>query len=484
MSEGSGPSPAELGITQKDIGVDKSVNNPTPTIGSRNQRLKIREFTKSTPEGKQVRDDAARDIMDQRTEAQDSRQRRNDSLVADRVANEQNLENAQTAKVEAEDQLLALRGELTDRSTSWLAKARAFFSESYRGRTQKLQKQLPKSEDRVTRESGYLKIREQLYQENLVQLERQFTELSQWNKTHLPAGRETLQKFYAKQGKLLKEYDEGVEMQRQRADLEAYRQEHGTIAEVTDKYQGYIVHGITPSFGGTNNQMLGGHADWIDKLMVIMVEKPPLSGSFVKKGNGPQQLWSPIGVVFKDGIVAEGHGGDALSRAVDKKTKTTSLSPGNIASYQEGLVRAVARNNTSGTVDGTQYNEVIMEFGATPGAIYLNLDQVGNTAYDNNGMIQRTLPFYRDAEGNIRKHPPKRIEYQDIFETARFVGLPVVAMKNGTLYESTYAQTQGLTLGRELSPQDITSLQSEVPAANRPQILQRANSVLKTLAIA
>lgn len=58
--EGSGPSPAELGITQKDLGINKSAINPIQTTDSRNQKQAIREFSKSTSEGMQARRDTAK----------------------------------------------------------------------------------------------------------------------------------------------------------------------------------------------------------------------------------------------------------------------------------------------------------------------------------------------------------------------------------------------------------------------------------------
>lgn len=475
--EGSGPSPVELGITQKDLGIDKPAINPTQTTETKNQRLAIREFTKSTPEGKQARGDAARDILGLRAGAKELQQQQGKSLTEGQAANEQNLTNAEAKKIEAENQVLTLRAQLTDRSTSWLARARAFVSGDFRKETQNLQKQLPKLEDKLESETGYLKVRQELYQENLVRLERQFAELSQWYQTHPQVGKETLQNFYAIQGQLLKKYQEGAEMKRQKEELEAFRQEHGTVAEITDKYQGYIVHGITPGFGGTNNLMLEETASWQDKLMAIMVERPPLSGHFIKLGNGPQYLWSPIGIVFKDGIVAEAHAGDAASLAVDKKTKTTSMSPTNIERYQAGLERAVARNNVE-----NGYNEIITEFGATPGGFYINLDQGGNTQFDNKGIAFKD--GLRRYEFGVPKERLDRIEYADIFATARFVGLPVVVIKDGVVYESSLDPSSGgLMVGKRLSPEEVISTKTEILNENLAEIQKRSRSVLKTAAI-
>lgn len=220
-----------------------SPEQPQPT------RAVLREFTKSTPEGRQARSNAAREILDIRTESRQSQQQRRDFLTGNQTSNEYDLGNAEAKKVEAENQLLVLRAQLTDRSSSWLARVRTFISRDFRKETQELQKQLPRLEDRLNMEAGYLKGRQEVYQENLARLERQFTELSQWHHTHPPAGKEALTRFYAEQGQLLKEHQESVEMQRQKAELERYRLEHGTVAEITDKYQGYIVHGITPGLG-------------------------------------------------------------------------------------------------------------------------------------------------------------------------------------------------------------------------------------------
>lgn len=434
----------------------------------------IREFTKSTPEGREARSDAARRILDLRAQSRETREQQRKYLTTEQIANEQHLATAEAKKIEAEKQLLTLQAELTTRSTSWVARTQALLSRTFREETEEMKRQLPSREDTVTTHTGYVTAIQEVYQQKVAILERQFEELASWHKT-LPSGdKKALSSFYSEQGKALKDHQGNIELQRQQAELEQYRQEHGTIAEITKKYPGYIVHGINLLFGGRNNPMLENAASWQDKLMVVMTERPPLSASFVKEGNGPQQLWSPLGIVFKDGIVAEGRGGDALSEVVDTKTKTTTMSPKNIESYKEGLDRAINRDNSNGA-----YNEVITEFGATPGAIYLNLDQHGNTVFDEQGMAQKTPILYRDRGGNTQKRLD-RIDYQDVFETAQFVGLPVVVMRNGILYESLYNPTEGLTIGKKLTPEDITSSKIEIPIENRQEIQRRASAVLKT----
>ncbi len=445
------------------------------------QKAAIREFTKSTPEGRQARNDAAEDILGQRSEARQSRQKQRDYLIDRQTDNQQNRADAEAKKVEAENRLLYLKAELVDRSTSWLARARALVSRSFREEAWKLQKQLPELEYGLERQNMSLKIQRETYQRELFVLEKKFNELSRWHKTHPLVGKKTLQKFYGQQWGLLKDQRQSLEEQRQKAELERYKQEHGTVAEVTDRYQGYIVHGITPGFGGANNMVLEDTASWADKLMVIVAERPPLSASFVKKGNGPQHLWSPIGVVIQSGIIAEAEGGDLGSLAVDKKTKK-GKDPKNIMRYQQSLERAVAKNNAH--ISSGWHNEVILEFGLKVGGVYINLDQGGDTIFDNKGMRFESGNLKRAAGGTGEIiNRLDRIEYEDIYETASIVGLPVVVLKNGILYESSYDPTRGLTVGRELSPREITASPTEIPNENIPGVQKRANSVLKTVAV-
>ena len=278
-----------------------------------------------------------------------------------------------------------------------------------------------------------------------------------------------------------------MEEQRQKEELEAYRQEHGTIPEIAGRYDSYVVHGISWVPGGTNNQILAKSADWQDKLMVVVAEQPPLSGSFIKAGSGPQTgLWADIGVIMQSGIIAEAHEGDKASEVVDKKKKHTFSTPRNIGQYQQGIERAVARGN----VGFFGHNEVILEFGSKPGAFYIHLDR--SSDHDKTGMM-RSLEEVRYKNKTPRdtyyhegvQYPDydNGIEYQDIYEIAKFVGLPVVVIKDGIVYESSFSQTEGLTVGRELSPQDITSLKSEIPSENLLEIQRRTSSVLKTLAV-
>ncbi len=441
----------------------------------------IREFSRSTPQGRKTRSNTAQDILRLRAEAAEAQVQETDLLTSSRQMIQQSSERVEVEIAETEDQVLALRADLAERSTSWLAKARALVSRDFREETAAIAKSLPTQEERLEMKQGIAKLVQERNRAELERLERQFQELSEWYRRN-PAGKETLQKFYSEQGKLLGIHQQNIEIQKRKAELERYKQEHGTVPEVAQKYGVYAVHGITLGPGGTNNEVLAHNASWKDKLMVIVSAQPPLSVSVFKEGGGPQQLWGGgVGVIIKEGIIVDAGGGDILSASTSIREKKAVNPAYDIEIYQRNLDAALSKNNTLGG-----YNEVILEFGSKPAAVYINLDQKGNTIFDDRGM-QFKDPW-RDVDNRTgRGHffgLLERLSYDEIFETAEFVGLPVVVIKEGVVYESSLNQNGGLVVGKSLSPSEVTLMPAATPSKNLPEIQRKANSVLKTLVAA
>lgn len=442
------------------------------------EKAVIREFSRSTPEGQQARSKAAENILKLRTESKQAKTQRRDFLTHSAQVFQQSSESAEVEKTELENQVLALRADLAHRSTSWIAKARAFASRDFREETTGIGKRLPRLEGELERRTEITRSVRELNNRELANLEKQFQELSTWYRAH-PPGKEALREFYQKQGQVLNTHQENLELQRKKAELEKYKQEHGTVAEVARRGN-YIMHGITLTPGGTNNEVLEHFADWRDKLMVIVSENPPLSANTFKERSGPQVLWSQIGVVLREGVIANA-GGDLGSVSVSVREKVDVMSPMNIESYQRNLDRTLAGTNTFGS-----YTELVLEFGARPGAIYINMDQTTNTTFEERGMKFKDPP--RDYSDRVGKGTffgrLDRIDYSEIFETAEFVGLPVVVIKEGIVYESSLSQDGVLVVEKSLSPSEIIAMPTHIPGENLPEIKRRSNSVMKTLAAA
>lgn len=464
-----------------------SENEATMNTGSNSEYSKqnIRQFSKSTEEGRLGRSETAKTILEQRATQQQSREAQTKRITLDQEIVTQRAEKLALQQKEFEDKALLMKAELSHRSTSWVAHARALMSKAYQVETEKMQRQIPKVESDVRWNATLITHN----QEEVTRSERQFQQMADYYRAN-PAGERTLKEFYEQQGKLLEKHEENIRLEANEVALERYKQEHGTVSEIAKRYDAYLTHGISFGFGGTNNDMLADSADWRDKLAVVASEKPPLSGSMVKKGIGPQQLWSPIGVLIKEGVVAEADSHDLTSRAVALNEKKGQMRWGlkSVENYEAGLQRAV---NRSSSMDGG-YNEYIMEFGAKSGAFFINIDHKVFTDYakgemasifDEKGIVIKNGIRYEGKDSIVRKRID-RIDYSEMFGAASFVGLPVVAMKDGIVYECSYGQEKGLILGRELSPQDITSLPDQVPTGSVEEIKKRASSVLKTVAVA
>ena len=430
----------------------------------------IRDFSRSTPEGRAARRATATRILEERRNAREHQLQVKNSSQQEGEYLQNRLEKAAAEGIKIENEKLALKAKLAHLSSSWVVRAKSFMSRRFREETEKKQSLLQTEIQWVARRTQVKQDQQEQIRNQLQSLEKQYQSFADWYKKN-PPGKQVLEAFYDEQRKLLDWHIYNVERQRQLVELERYKQEHGKISDITEKYNSYIVHGIDLTPGGINNIFLDRSAGWKSKLAIIVSEHPAISASMFPVGSGHQSLRSPLGVVMKEGIVNAAGIGDIASWVVSLTEKKSHWYPKTIAEYVARLDSASQEVSES-----WGYNEVILGFGSEPAAFFINLDGDGNTSFDDKGMRFKTP---RGAtKDSLWEAPFYRLDFSEIFKTAEFFGLQVVCIKDGTIYQSSFGEN-GLILGGTLSPKEITAIGTTIPSQNLPEIQRMAKSALK-----
>lgn len=425
------------------------------------RKSRLREFSKSTKEGRRDRQETAQRIYWLREDRQGKQAGINERTQEGEraVSVPGRLERERT---ETEQEILALRAEIRNRAASWLWRVRKFFSRD----TGIVDELLRKSSELSDQENRIVGAKQEVTR-TLQRLDEELRLLTQQKQAVQIKSKEELEGFYKKYGekfnaeqKRIRD-DEGE--RRDLAELEIYRKQYGTVPETVKSFNVYIVHGLFLSPGGQNSP-LPYYASWRDKLVVEVSERFPVSCSTINQGVPQIGMWSPIGVFIGEGTISDAFYHDAASVATitGEKKVGWGISARNIQEYREHLVRANFRRFPG------RLNELILDDKPRSVGFYVNLDQYppgSRTYFEKQGLCGVDLRT-RDANGNL----VDRILYSEMFEAAQFVGLPIFGIKGGVAYEAVLNPEGELVLGRAFTPKEIVALRPEIPPENLPKI--------------
>ncbi|MBI3260870.1 hypothetical protein HYZ64_00670, partial [Candidatus Berkelbacteria bacterium] len=105
----------------------------------------------------------------------------------------------------------------------------------------------------------------------------------------LEEAKDILANFYKSQSEKVREYEKEYESR--------------LIPNIVKKHQAVFVHGIHPTFTPRENSLLKQGIDWKTKLKIALTLEPTLAASTIKKGDTPDNLWSRMGVILREGFV-------------------------------------------------------------------------------------------------------------------------------------------------------------------------------------
>lgn len=438
------------------------IKNPPLSV----PKPEIHQFTKSTEEGRQARRETVIKILEKR-HARSENQRAIETTSSKIEDTAKSTEATNQRRLEEEQRVLYLRAELNQRASSFLAKVRELLSSKSKDERIDMEAEL----EGTTKAIPWTKSEVIDLKQKIGGLKYRLDELKRMQAT-FPSGREELNQFYREQEQKLISHRTNEERQRNLAELEAYKLDNGTIQKAAQQFDSYIVHGFNLTVGGLNS-VLGLDADWKAKLEICVALRPAIAASSIKRGKAEPRLWSPLGIVMGEGVISNPSYTDTASVAESIYKRKSSGEPNTIAEYTQGFSTALSK-----TMGDAYPNELDLEFGAKPSAVFINLDYRGSSVP---GKTSINVGFSKHVryQGDIAE-----ITYAEIFKAAEFVGLPVVVFKDGIAYEAKLNnKTKELILGREISPVEMTTMKPEIPQANFYEIERRAKIQLNPMAL-
>lgn len=452
-----------------------------PNISPENtRRLEIRAFSKSTEEGPKARQETAQKILQQRKGLVQVQQK-SQSVLTEKGKEVNKAEALEQSRIENEQRWLALRSEFREMVGSWVHRVKRNFSSTARVRESEAKNKILNAFSELSSVKTDAWSAKQDLPRKLEELDRELRVLKEQREAlrDKVKSKEELRLFHEKFGK---KFDQSQLEIKDLAELEQYRKEHGTVREIADRFDAYVVHSFLLEKGGRNNEFLSLLATWKEKLIIAAAERNPLSVSTITKGV-PREIFTPIGVFMGAGVVNDASLVDVGTVVLPSGKK---YFPGygskNMQEYKENLAKAITYKQSpdkNGVLYGFPWNELILDDNPRAVGFFVNLDQYTATYGDDrmgNGFTSRGLSRYF---GPFRYDWVENVYFTEMFEAAHFVGLQTFAIKDGVAHEASLDSNGELVLGKTISPKEMVALEPEIPPENLPKVREIVSQFVK-----
>ena len=341
-----------VGVVQTGRSGEQELTSQDVPVSSEVARGEIREFSKSTQEGRKARQETTQQIFQHR-----SGRRKVQEKIESASQRKENVINIDKGlkdeRARDEQEVLALQAELRDRFSSWVHRVKEKLLPSGSSE-ESLRRRIDERLSRVQTRSSYWGTEHLPL--SLKELDAELRLLTEQKEALQHKSKEGLRVFYERFGKQLQVKKEG---EKDLAELEAYRKEQGTMQVVVDRFNVYVAHAFLLDKGGRNNWYLSPLATWKEKLIVETAERRPVSASTITEGV-PRRLFSPIGVFMGEGVINDASPVDIVTVVTEtgKRESTVSISgtyrqPKNIQEYENNLVKGITNPPGGGSLHGT-----------------------------------------------------------------------------------------------------------------------------------
>lgn len=416
---------------------------------SNNQRQEVREFSKKyypsdrqntrtavTGELKGIRQerDAVRVSEAQQAKRRDTLEEKQQQMLANQ---EELVQRLREAEQTLRDREVSLASKIVDFLTGGRTKAR------FQDAVTNLSEQLTANQAETDTIPPQLRALDEELRRTLSQ------------KLALRSDREVLERFYRAWGRQLDK----------KKDLDAlaeYIPQHGTLSNVVDQYNCYVMHALQPNLKvNANNRVLNSHVPLEDRIAMLADIQPAISTSAFVEGNQIRNSWAGIGVFCAgDGYIESAAIGDRGTKASGIKDRSGKLE--NIDEYNRNLSLAIL----SPLTNGVNINELIVSGDYSISGLYINLDDrrlSGNAFYTGDNDIMVT----RDGKKQMTNH----ITFGDIASIASGLEMPLFVYQQGRAYDATFDSDTGeVVKGKEVPPKEMVRRKYIVPPEKRQQL--------------
>lgn len=399
------------------------------------RKQKIREFTRSTEEGRRTRKWTAQEIVLERKAAEQQTREFNDIIA-------HTLEGISKGAIDysqANDRINKLRSQLALRNVFLL---RSVFDRIQPGHTQRMGKDLQSQQENAAK----LKFNLEDYQNSLDILREQLSKFRE-ERSSLKRTKQIIEEFYESQG-------DKLTIQEQKAARMEKEREEATVDKVAEKYGVYFIHAIRPDIGGVNNPEMKD-TDWKTKLDVVLGLHPDISVSTIKsKDTLRENSFGLMGVVLSGGSVEAADSGDIWSTASLKERSTAIHLKSDYLSEQ---IKSAIEDRRD-----FDYNEFI-----------ISEPQVAGFFIDHG--------FDDPAES-------RQAPLEEIIPILQELGLPLFLFRNGSFYEQRYSIDPSGNVRLEdvvsedprngISPADMVKRKAEIPQEMQLRLTKKAKKTL------
>lgn len=436
-----------INAKQASSEIGSLTTNKSPEL---TRKQEIRDFTRSTEDGRQQRTDTSRAILDERKQLRGIRDEVR-SLIEARESRLLDIKAQQELIQKSEEKIELQRKELRAREVSLVKRTLDFFRPTV---LNTVKNELTQTENTVQYTKNEL-------EEQYKQMKIMYDELQRlmYERERLPDGTQILSDFYR---------NAGIEMDmvRKKDALEEYKDKFGTVEKISTSDDVYFIHATHPGIKkGQNNPLINDGTTWEKKIAVIAEYKPTLSVSTVTK-QGCDQLWSDIGVILNSGRIEEVSATDSGTKVISIKERVTGLNTSHdIQSYATNIHRHSTR---------TRYNEFILGGDPQIAGIFINLD----SRQQPNAEEKQSIVYWT-TNGSVEE-----IQFQEIIDQANLYGLDVFGLKNGRAHKMELDDiTRTYVLGDIVTPAEMLAITHEIPEENKNFIRETAQSSLTPAAL-
>jgi hypothetical protein len=269
------------------------------------------------------------------------------------------------------------------------------------------------------------------------------TELN--NKEELLKAKRILQEFYADQSQ---KYNQFIEEQTRVRSVE----------NIIKKYNVVFVHGIHPDFIPIRNSLLMPGVDWQTKLDIIIALNPSISTSTIKSGDGPNNMWVPMGVLINGGSIIEAFEANMATQPKNLSIRGRLYSPIDPKKIEWEIDRSIRFRGDQSLNELTIFRPQIC------GAYICREKQPDGT--------------------KIKIDPPDPKVIIEFAKECKQRGIPVYEIIKGELWETEYDEGKDKIVPKKLiRPDDLTRAPYKISQGEREQALRRIleNSPFKAI---
>jgi len=268
---------------------------------------------------------------------------------------------------------------------------------------------------------------------------------------------------------LPKNYEEQAQSLGPRVSTEQAELRTRDVKRISSKYKVYFIHGTRPDEVNLNNPWLARRTKWRNKLDILLGFSLELSASTVRAGDGPNNMFSRLGVILRTGTVYFAQDRDAGTRTTEQGGKDT-WSP-RMRNLEDDIENAILHRGTSVLA----WNEFIIGGDVQFAGLYVCFDRKDSDRY-----LETNPNYFRRINGSDLLTTDR---INEVISVVQAVKMPLYVIHKGVVYEAEHGTKDGQGYirrkGELISPESISSSNFSLSTQEMEEARDRASIYLE-----